>query len=71
MIISFDLTSEEFGEIYFPCNLAHSTSLLIFKPTNSLAVDVYYGEVCEVWIMEHTVPKSFTKLFSIKAPKFS
>uniref|UniRef100_UPI001CB96439 F-box protein At1g30790-like n=1 Tax=Erigeron canadensis TaxID=72917 RepID=UPI001CB96439 len=91
LIISFDLTSEEFGDVYFPDGLATVFSgLFISKLNESLVVLKTYKEyekrvfvvlkpykedekrVCDVWMMmKHGVPKSFTKLYTIKAPHLS
>ncbi|KAJ0555264.1 putative F-box domain-containing protein [Helianthus annuus] len=74
-IISFDLTSEEFGEVDLPdglARLARSRSLNISKLNQSLVVLDYHssgdGAVCDVWMMlQNGVPKSsFTKLFTLK-----
>ncbi|KAI3725455.1 hypothetical protein L1987_65243 [Smallanthus sonchifolius] len=70
LIISFDMTSEEFGEINFPDSLVHNQSgytLSISKLRESLVVLEYSVEanVASVWIMGDGVLKSFTKLFTI------
>ncbi|XP_076944841.1 putative F-box protein At1g47790 [Bidens hawaiensis] len=75
MIISFNLTSEEFGQIDLPDSLADSRSVFnphIFKLNESLAV-LHYTEddagkhVCDVWkMLKNGVPKSpFTKLYTV------
>ncbi|XP_076946110.1 F-box/kelch-repeat protein At3g06240-like [Bidens hawaiensis] len=71
VIISFDMTSEEFGEITVPCNLSYAK---IFKLRESLVVvdrhkycDKYTGH--DVWMMGDGVPKSFTKLFTFTTKK--
>ncbi|MFS8006088.1 putative F-box domain-containing protein [Helianthus anomalus] len=74
MIISFDLTSEEFGEVDLPDSLAGSRSLDISKLNESLHVLDYRGDaVCYVWMMSKSdiSKSSFTKLFSVKVPSFS
>ncbi|KAJ0799436.1 putative F-box domain-containing protein [Helianthus annuus] len=71
MIISFDLTSEEFEEVDLPDSLAGSRSLDISKLNESLLVlDYRGGAVCDVWMMSKSdIPKSsFTKLFTVMAP---
>ncbi|KAM0013124.1 hypothetical protein Hdeb2414_s0045g00744201 [Helianthus debilis subsp. tardiflorus] len=69
LIISYDITSEVFGEVNLSNRLAHSTSrhwLSLFKLRESLVV---LDNVCEqdriaydVWMMEDGVSKSFTKV---------
>ncbi|XP_071709297.1 F-box/kelch-repeat protein At3g23880-like [Rutidosis leptorrhynchoides] len=76
MIITFDLKSEKFGELYFPDSLARSSGgLFLSKRMESLAIidDYKKGnqQVCDVWIMKHGVPNSYDKLFTFKAPKDS
>ncbi|KAI3822971.1 hypothetical protein L1987_10574 [Smallanthus sonchifolius] len=69
MIISFDLASEEFGEIDLPGSLAHLRNLYISKLKESLAVLHYdgYEEVCDVWMMTKNgdMKSSFAKLFTV------
>ncbi|KAI3725460.1 hypothetical protein L1987_65248 [Smallanthus sonchifolius] len=72
LIISFDMTSEEFGEIFLPDSLARllEDDLSIFKLRSTLAVlesymdDAGFG----VWMMLGGVYKSFIRLFTIKSP---
>ncbi|XP_076920114.1 F-box/kelch-repeat protein At3g23880-like [Bidens hawaiensis] len=76
LIISFDLTSEEFVEVSLPDTLARSChSLAISKLKESLVVvDVVNDAnklVYGVWMMEHGVPNSFTKLYTINSPDAS
>ncbi|KAM0009919.1 putative F-box domain-containing protein [Helianthus debilis subsp. tardiflorus] len=69
MIISFDITREEFNEVSLPDSLAHlryKHILSVLKLKESLVVlervnDLAYG----VWMMEDRVSKLFTKLFTI------
>ncbi|KAF5803836.1 putative F-box associated interaction domain-containing protein [Helianthus annuus] len=74
LIISFDMTSEEFREVNLPDSLAHQSlcDLSICKLRESLVVlerDVEANNlVFHVWIMEDVVPKSFTKLYAIDLP---
>ncbi|KAF5803871.1 putative F-box associated domain, type 1 [Helianthus annuus] len=74
LIISLDITSEEFREVNLPHELAHlSIDLLsLCKLRESLVVielDIETRNlVFRVWMMEDIVPKSFTKLFSIDIP---
>ncbi|KAM0006485.1 putative F-box associated domain, type 1 [Helianthus debilis subsp. tardiflorus] len=74
LIISFDITSEEFREVNLPHELAHLfiDLLSLCKLRESLVVLELYVEtknlVFRVWMMEDIVPKSFTKLFSIDIP---
>nr|XP_043613912.1 LOW QUALITY PROTEIN: F-box/LRR-repeat/kelch-repeat protein At1g09650-like [Erigeron canadensis] len=77
MIISFDMRSEEFTEIFLPDYLArfYYDCLNISKLRESLVVLETNDQVEKlehvVWIMDHGVPNSFTKLFTIKAPDAS
>ncbi|XP_076912202.1 putative F-box protein At1g47790 [Bidens hawaiensis] len=73
-IISFDLTSERFGEVDLLDSLAGPRSVFaphIFKLSESLAVLHYRKDdgklVCDVWkMLKNGVPKSsFTKLFTV------
>ncbi|XP_076918958.1 putative F-box protein At1g47790 [Bidens hawaiensis] len=74
-IISFDLTSEEFGEVDLPDALARPRKVLgpsIYKLDESLAVLNYREDdagkgACDVWkILKNGGPKSsFTKLFTV------
>ncbi|KAJ0449761.1 putative F-box domain-containing protein [Helianthus annuus] len=59
MIISFDMTSEEFGEANLPDNFS-----LVLVKGNAWTDNPDYS----VWMMEDGVPKSFTKLYTIHAP---
>ncbi|KAF5803852.1 putative F-box domain-containing protein [Helianthus annuus] len=74
LIISFDITSEEFREINLPDALAHHQpyKLSISKLKESLVVVQSYGEINDrvffVWMMKDGVPKSFTKMFTICTP---
>ncbi|XP_071718739.1 putative F-box protein At1g32420 [Rutidosis leptorrhynchoides] len=71
-IISFDLTSEEFGEVFLWDSLARSTEdLFVSKLMDSLVVIIKsYNEVdepgCDVWKMNHGVMKSWTKLYTVR-----
>ncbi|KAI3688370.1 hypothetical protein L1987_82082 [Smallanthus sonchifolius] len=63
LIVSFDLTSEEFGEVYLPDGVSHPSELtVIYKLNDSLALLIYDEDtlVCDVWTMT-----SFTKLFTL------
>ncbi|KAJ0456179.1 putative F-box domain-containing protein [Helianthus annuus] len=74
LIISFDLTSEEFGEVNLPDSLAHPhCSLSMHKLRESLVVVEDNRQVYHLWVMEDGVPKSFQKLFtmSIHSPGVS
>ncbi|KAM0054629.1 putative F-box domain-containing protein [Helianthus debilis subsp. tardiflorus] len=71
LIVSFDMTSEEFREITLPDDLSHAYSHRISMSYlgNSLVVckDVVHdinGDLC-LWMMRGGVSNSFTKLFSI------
>ncbi|KAK9060906.1 hypothetical protein SSX86_018086 [Deinandra increscens subsp. villosa] len=74
-IISFDLTSEEFGGVDLPDSLAWSKWLSISKLKETLVMLNHYfrGDLmkpaCDVWMMLKngvSKPPSFTKLFSVK-----
>ncbi|KAF5804007.1 putative F-box associated interaction domain-containing protein [Helianthus annuus] len=73
LLISFDMTSEEFREVNLPDSLAHQSisGLTIYKLRESLVVlerDVEANDlVFPVWTMEDDL-KSFTKLFTINIP---
>ncbi|KAF5803844.1 putative F-box domain-containing protein [Helianthus annuus] len=56
LIISFDMTSEEFREVNLPDSLAHQS------------IDEANNLVFRVWTMTDVVPKLFTKLFTIDIP---
>ncbi|GKB81060.1 retrovirus-related pol polyprotein from transposon TNT 1-94 [Tanacetum coccineum] len=72
LIISFDLMSDEFGEVCLPGKLVRINKFTISKVYESLGLFEYYNEgetrFCDVWIMKEGVTKSFTKMLSIKAP---
>ncbi|MFS7993500.1 putative F-box domain-containing protein [Helianthus anomalus] len=72
LIISFDLTSEEFGEIYLPDSLARvdDYNLSISKVRNSLVVLRRFLDDSgfSVWMMLDSVPQSFIRMFTIKSP---
>ncbi|XP_071726813.1 F-box protein At3g07870-like [Rutidosis leptorrhynchoides] len=76
-LISFDLKSEEFGEVLLSDSLVRSTAhVYLKKMTGSLVVIEGYYEpgdsVSVVWKMnEEGVLKSFTKLFTVKASGFA
>ncbi|XP_071705079.1 putative F-box protein At4g09190 [Rutidosis leptorrhynchoides] len=74
VIISFDLTNEEFGVIYLPDILKwysildlskYRESLVLFANDCTSAKHVY-----EVWMMEGGVTKSFKKLFTINSTDY-
>ncbi|KAF5803833.1 putative F-box domain-containing protein [Helianthus annuus] len=71
LIILFDMTSEEFIEINLPDSLAHHSvwNLSISKLRESLVVVKQRVEadnlVFGVWMMEGSVPNSFTMLFNL------
>ncbi|MFS8006006.1 putative F-box associated interaction domain-containing protein [Helianthus anomalus] len=70
LIISFDITSEEFKEVSLPDTLAtfnRENYLTISKQMNSLVVLERNEEemLYNVWMMEDGVSKSFTKIFTI------
>ncbi|XP_076913745.1 F-box protein CPR1-like [Bidens hawaiensis] len=70
VIISFDLTSEEFREIIFSDSLANIVwSLSMYKQGESLVImgqeDEFDNSGLDVWMMGGGDSKSFTKLFTI------
>ncbi|XP_071705078.1 putative F-box protein At4g38870 [Rutidosis leptorrhynchoides] len=69
VIISFDLTNEEFGVIYLPDNLARHSILYLSKYRKSLVLlpDDYNTYVHDVWIMKGGNTKLFKRLFTIKS----
>ncbi|XP_071734377.1 putative F-box protein At3g16210 [Rutidosis leptorrhynchoides] len=77
LILSFDMTTEEFIEIDLPNNLAYSDNnfLHVSKLLTSLVVveadDWPVHRKYSVWMMKHEVPNSFTKLFVINSPSES
>ncbi|KAJ0781555.1 putative F-box domain-containing protein [Helianthus annuus] len=76
LIISFDITSEEFREVGLPNSLAHqcSRNMKISKLRESLVVLEHGAEannaIFSVWMMGDGVPQLFTKLFTfnVNAP---
>nr|GEU41300.1 hypothetical protein [Tanacetum cinerariifolium] len=72
LIISFDLKSDEFGEVCLPDRLVHTNGLALSKVYESIGLFEYYNDggisFCDAWIMKEGVTKSFTKMLSIKAP---
>ncbi|KAJ0666818.1 putative F-box domain-containing protein [Helianthus annuus] len=68
IIISFDMTSEEFREVNLPDDLSRlrGIKLSLSKVRESLVVveDVGHG-VEAIWMMDDGVSKSFTKLFTV------
>ncbi|KAK1413545.1 hypothetical protein QVD17_35320 [Tagetes erecta] len=71
LIISFDITTEEFGEVNLPDTLAHASvcNFSIANLRESLVV-LYRnvetkGSVTSVWMMEDGVSKMFTKRYII------
>ncbi|XP_071718754.1 putative F-box protein At1g47790 [Rutidosis leptorrhynchoides] len=71
-IITFDLKSEELGEVFLSDNLAYSTgNMIVSKLMDSLVVIESFinneGQkpICSVWKMNHGVLKSFTKLYTV------
>ncbi|GJV92026.1 retrovirus-related pol polyprotein from transposon TNT 1-94 [Tanacetum coccineum] len=72
MIISFDLKSDEFGEVCLPGRFVRMNTFTISKVYETLGLFEYYNEgetrFCDVWKMKEGVTKSFTKMLSIKAP---
>ncbi|KAI3776455.1 hypothetical protein L1987_46240 [Smallanthus sonchifolius] len=73
LIISFDMTSEEFREVNLPDSLAcvFGYKLSMSKLRESLAVLKHCEWATSVWMMQDGVPKSFTKLFTFNAPHAS
>ncbi|XP_071734911.1 putative F-box protein At1g32420 [Rutidosis leptorrhynchoides] len=76
LILSFDMISEEFTDVYLPDSLAqHSPwDLVICKLRKSLVMlqilEVKAQKYC-VWKMEYGAPNTFKKLYVIKSPDAS
>ncbi|XP_076956477.1 F-box protein At5g62510-like [Bidens hawaiensis] len=72
IIISFDLLSEEFGEIHLPITLAvlDLGNLYLFKRSDSLVVlnETIVDEEYDVWMTENGISKSFNKIFTVNMP---
>ncbi|GJU79872.1 putative F-box domain-containing protein [Tanacetum coccineum] len=72
LIMSFDMTSEEFTEVHLPHDLAYHGSLSLSKSLESLVVIQQFIKAgncsCVVWMMNHGDSVSFTKLFNINTP---
>ncbi|KAF5762781.1 putative F-box domain-containing protein [Helianthus annuus] len=75
MIISFDMTSEEFGEANLLDNFVYETSmwdLHLYNLRESLVlvkgIVGMVNAVYSVWMIQDGVPKSFTKLFTFHSP---
>ncbi|XP_076953399.1 F-box/kelch-repeat protein At3g06240-like [Bidens hawaiensis] len=68
LIISFDITTEEVGEVKLPDSFARPHYLTISKLRESLVVLQTVEEpnrmVYNLWMMEGGVPNSFTKIFT-------
>ncbi|KAF5764802.1 putative F-box domain-containing protein [Helianthus annuus] len=68
-IVSFDMTSEEFGEVNLPESVTPCVWLTLYKLKESVAVieEGLKGDqvVYHVWMMEDGVLKSFKKLLTI------
>ncbi|XP_071735679.1 putative F-box protein At5g62660 [Rutidosis leptorrhynchoides] len=75
LILSFDMTSEDFTEIDPPNNQAYLDGFLDISKvrTSLLVLESKYAELGNycVWRMEHGIPNSFTKLFVINSPSES
>ncbi|KAI3518052.1 hypothetical protein L1887_06404 [Cichorium endivia] len=74
LIMSFDMTTQEFRVIDLPESLARQSymNLSVCKVCESLAVLEYCTnmkkQVCNVWVMDSGVPNLFTKLLTIDTP---
>ncbi|GJU55853.1 retrovirus-related pol polyprotein from transposon TNT 1-94 [Tanacetum coccineum] len=73
LIVSFDLKSNEFGEVCLPDRLVNTYNLGVMKVYESLGLlehNQYDDDIlsCGVWVMKEGVSKMFTKMFSIKTP---
>ncbi|KAI3724447.1 hypothetical protein L2E82_36223 [Cichorium intybus] len=76
LIMSFDTTNENFGEIDLPDNLRrHPPIQLCISKLRECLVMLEYDNIlkraCVVWMMENGVQKSFTKLYTFEAPYWS
>ncbi|XP_022010361.1 F-box/kelch-repeat protein At3g23880 isoform X1 [Helianthus annuus] len=76
MIISFDMTSEEFREVNLPDSFVYRGPMwdlsiynlresLVLVERSAVGTD---NLIYDVWMMEDGVPKLFTKLYTIHAP---
>ncbi|KAL4578968.1 hypothetical protein LXL04_015103 [Taraxacum kok-saghyz] len=74
LILSFDMSTQEFREVELPESLAHQSysNMSVSNLWDSLAV-LEYGtkmnkHVCNVWVADRGVRNLFTKIFTINAP---
>nr|GEU30922.1 reverse transcriptase domain-containing protein [Tanacetum cinerariifolium] len=66
MIVSFDLRSKEFGQVYLPDSLQHSTDLELSKQNECLTLlELADVDNIHVWMMNDSVAKTFTKVFTL------
>ncbi|GJW47295.1 ribonuclease H-like domain-containing protein [Tanacetum coccineum] len=69
-MISFDLKSEKFAEVFLPERLAHTRYLDVKKVNDSLGLLEYYLEgeasVCGVWTRKDGANELFTKIYTVK-----
>ncbi|KAI3776468.1 hypothetical protein L1987_46253 [Smallanthus sonchifolius] len=71
LIISFNMTSEEFREVNLPDTLHMPAYNLSMSKLRESLVALKHCEdvtVFVVWMMEDGAPKSFTKLFTVNSP---
>nr|GFA89843.1 hypothetical protein [Tanacetum cinerariifolium] len=73
LIVSFDLKSDEFGEVCLPDRLVNTYYVGVMKVYESLGLlehNQHHDErsSCGVWVVKDGVSKTFTKMFSIKTP---
>ncbi|KAK1413562.1 hypothetical protein QVD17_35337 [Tagetes erecta] len=74
LIMSFDLTTEEFREVKLPDSLACPDKKLLISKRRECLIVLDYDEVelefYDVWMMEDGISNSFTKLFSVNGEMY-
>ncbi|KAK1413556.1 hypothetical protein QVD17_35331 [Tagetes erecta] len=76
LIMSFDLTTEEFKEVKLPDSLARPDKKLLISKRRECLIVLDYDEdedeldVYDVWMMEDGISNSFTKLFSVNGEMY-
>nr|GEZ48747.1 hypothetical protein [Tanacetum cinerariifolium] len=67
-IISFDLKSDTFGEVFLPERLVYTHNLFMANMNESLVLLDYNDEssVCGVWMRKDGENKPFTKIYTVK-----
>ncbi|KAK1413555.1 hypothetical protein QVD17_35330 [Tagetes erecta] len=76
LIMSFDLTTEEFREVKLPESLTHPDKMLLVSKRRECLIVLGFDEgelerdFCDVWMMEDGISKSFTKLCSVNGEMY-